>query len=406
MAIVLPCAALASDFPAPFDSETPDTAPMAAEQVARAIGLPDGFHASVSAAEPDVRQPIAMCFDSRGRLWVAECYTYAERPLGYDLRLRDRIVILEDTKGAGHFDKRTVFWDGGQRLTSIAVGMNGVYALCLPNLLYIPVGKSGDIPDGPPQVLLDGFDFGTAAHTMANGLKWGPDGWLYGRQGILAGKQSHVGAPGAPDAERAQLGCGIWRYHPTRRVVEQLTEGTTNPWGMDWNEYGDAFFINTVIGHLWEMIPGAHYARMFGEDPAPHTFGLIGQFADHVHWDTNEIWSDVRKLGVTETSSKAGAGMRTWRELAGVVPRQAVDDHFHGRRLNTERLERDGSGYIGRRGDDWCFVPDRWFRGIDLLQGPDGGVFIADWSDTGECHDQNGVHRNSGMPHLARGFAT
>ncbi len=403
LAIALPALAIADTFPTPFNSDHAKDAPMAAEETARHMGLPDGFSASVFAAEPDVRQPIAMCFDARGRLWVAECYTYAEHPKDYDLNLRDRIVVFEDSTGSGHFDKRTVFWDGAQRLTSIAVGLGGVYALCLPNLVYIPLRQGEAVMDGPPQVLLDGFDFKASGHNMANGLKWGPDGWLYGRQGILARKLSRLGPPGTPDADRTAIGCGIWRYHPVKHVVEALTEGTTNPWGMDWNEYGEPFFINTVIGHLWEMIPGAHYQRMFGDDPEPHLYGLIPQFADHVHWDTTEKWDDVRKLGVSDASSRAGGGHAHTGLMCylgdnwpAAYRGKLFTINFHGRRLNAERLDREGSGYVGRRDDDLCFVPDPWFRGIELLQGPDGGVFIADWSETGECHGNDGVTRTTG----------
>src|SRR5690606_27358350 len=189
--------------------------------------------------------------------WVAEGYTYAGHAGGYyEKSLRDRIVVFEDTDGDGRHDKRTVFADGLARLTSIEVGFGGVWALTLPNLVFIPDRNRDDVPDGPPEVVLDGFDIANSAHTLANGLRWGPDGWLYGRQGILG--LSALGVPGAPDSARVRLNPGIWRVHPQRHTVEVVCEGTTNPWGMDWNEYGEAFFINTVIGHLWHVIPGAH----------------------------------------------------------------------------------------------------------------------------------------------------
>src|SRR5262249_15433708 len=70
--------------------------------------------------------------------------------------------------------------------------------------------------------------------------------------------------------------------------------------------------------------------------------------------------------------------------------------NFHGRRVNVERLERAGSGYVGRHEPDMLFAADPWFRGIDLAYGPDGGVFLLDWSDTRDCHDHDGVHRTSG----------
>src|SRR5690349_2437523 len=99
------------DFPAIFNTVKTPGGPMPAEEVARTMELPPGFSCKVFAAEPDVQQPIAMAWDARGRLWVAECYTYAENPDRWNTSLRDRILIFEDTDNDGHFDKRTVFWD-------------------------------------------------------------------------------------------------------------------------------------------------------------------------------------------------------------------------------------------------------------------------------------------------------
>ena len=390
-----------AEIPEPFNTETAKTAPMPAAEAAAKMQLPDGFRATVFAAEPDVRQPIGMALDARGRLWVAECYTYAEASAGYALQLRDRVVIFEDTDGDGHFDKRTVFTDNLQRLTSVEVGFGGVWVTAPPSVLFIPDRDGDDRPEGEPEVRLDGFDHAGARHTMVNGLRWGPDGWLYGRQGILG--TSQVGAPGTPPEQRTTVNVGIWRYHPTRRAFEVVCDGTTNPWGMDWNEFGDAFFINTVIGHLWQAIPGAHFRRMFGDDRNPHVYQLIEQHADHVHWDTREKWSDVRDLGVTGASSQAGGGHAHTGLMFYNGDNWPADYrgklftiNFHGRRLNVESVERTGSGYVGKRAPDFAQQADLWFRGIDVLAGPDGGVFVSDWSDAGECHDHDGVHRQSG----------
>ncbi|RYD33122.1 MAG: dehydrogenase, partial [Verrucomicrobiaceae bacterium] len=385
----------------PFDTEKSTSIPLPPARAAADWKLPPGFRASVFAAEPEVRQPIAMCLDDRGRLWVAESFMYAGSIGGYfEKKLRDRIVIFEDTDHDGVHDKRTVFAEGLERLTSIEVGLGGVWALTLPELVFIPDKNRDDIPDGPAVPLLDGFDIRNARHTMANGLRWGPDGWLYGRQGILG--HSLMGKPGAPPESRAKMNVGIWRYHPTRQTVEVVAEGTTNPWGMDWDEHGELFFINTVIGHLWHVIPGAHYKRMFGDDYNPHIFGQIDQHADHVHWDTAEKWNEIR-AGMSAESSSAGGGHAhtgLMIYLGDNWPDEYRKDlftiNFHGRRLNREHLEATGSGITGRHRADLAFSTDPWFRGIDLLYGPDGGVFVADWSDTGECHDDDGIHRQSG----------
>ena len=384
----------------PFNTEPSANVPMPAVEVALKSALPLGFRLSVVAAEPDVHQPIAMTTDPRGRLWVAENYTYSERVVGYHPQLRDRIIIFEDVDNDGHFDKRTVFWDGAERLTSIEVGLGGIWAICLPNLVFIPDADGDDAPDGSPQVLLDGFEFQNARHTVANGLRWGPDGWLYGRQGILG--TSYVGAPGTPKSQRVAMGVGIWRFHPAQCMFEVVAQGTTNPWGMDWDAHGEAFFINTVIGHLWHVIPGAHYQRMFGDDPNPRVYELITQHVDHVHWAAGEIWTDVRK-GVTEPTLAAGGGHAHTGLLIYQGGQWPADWHgrlltinFHGRRINVERLERVGSGFVGRHERDAFLFADEWFRGIDLIAAPDGGVFVSDWSDAGECHDQEGIHRTSG----------
>jgi putative membrane-bound dehydrogenase-like protein len=402
--LALICApALAADFPAPFNTEKLDpSGPMPAEEVARTMELPPGFRCQVFAAEPDVQQPIAMAWDAKGRLWVAENYTFAENPKRWDTTLRDRIIILEDKDGDGKHDGRKVFWDEGSYLTSIENGYGGVWILNEGKLSFIPDKNGDDVPDGQPEVLLDGFNTKTIGHNIVNGLRWGPDGWLYGRHGIT--DTSSVGAPGTPEEKRTKLNCAIWRYHPTKRTVEVVAHGGTNSWGHDWNEQGELFMINTVIGHLWHVIPGAYYRRMFGAHLNPHVYEIIEQTADHFHWDTGaESWSDIRKLGVTGKTDQLGGGHAhvgmliyqggTWpKEYHGAV----LTCNLHGNRINVDKLERQGCGYVGKHAPDFMKAKDKWFRGIDLLAGPDGNVFVSDWSDTGECHDNDGVHRTSG----------
>lgn len=367
----------------------------------RALRLPEGFQATMFASEPLVRQPISMTTDARGRLWVAENYTYSEGSVGFHASLRDRIVILEDLNQDGQADRRTVFWDQAQKLTSIEVGLGGVWALCPPHLIFIPDANHDDQPDGEPVVMLDGWDDGGVRHNVVNGLRWGPDGWLYGRHGIL--RTSRVGAPGVPLEQRQAINCGIWRFHPVQREFQVVAHGTTNSWGMDWDEHGQMFFINTVIGHLWHVVPGAHYERMFGEDFNPHVYDLMPQTADHVHWDTQEKWVDIRKIGVTPTTDEAGgghahAGLMVYQgdNWPDVYRGRVFAINFHGRRINQDVLRRQGASYTASHAPDLLRFGDPWFRGIDLLTGADGGVFVSDWSDTGECHDDDGIHRESG----------
>jgi putative membrane-bound dehydrogenase-like protein len=385
-----------------YDNEPSKLPRLTPEQAAQNWKLPSGFTISLFAEEPSVQQPISMCWDAHGRMWVVENYTYADAQTNFDLRMRDRVLVFSDTNRDGRFDERTVFWDQGQRITSVEVGLNGVWLLAAPNLLFISDKDQNMIPDGEPTVVLDGFDADRVRHNLVNGLRWGPDGWLYGRHGILA--TSFVGTPGSDRSQRVPLNCGVWRYHPTAKKFEVYTHGTTNPWGMDWNDDGELFFINTVIGHLWQAIPGAHLERMYGEDLNPYVFKLIPQTADHVHWDSaNEKWMDIRKLGVTDATDKAGGGHAhcgLMFYLGGAWPEEYRNElftlNYHGRRLNQDHIEREGASFVGRHRPDFAFSPDPWFRPIDLTYGPDGAVYILDWSDAGECHDNDGVHRHSG----------
>ncbi|HXJ59977.1 MAG TPA: PVC-type heme-binding CxxCH protein [Verrucomicrobiae bacterium] len=388
----------ASDFPAPYNSETDPSQALPAAQAAAGLTLPPGFKATVFAAEPDVQNPIAMAWDARGCLWVAENYTYAEGAKRFELNLRDRILIFEDKDNDGHFDSRKVFTDELQMLTSIEVGHGGVWAMCPPQLLFIPDRDRDGVPDGVPEVVLDGFALSTENHhTFANGLRFGPDGWLYGRCG--ASSPAEVGPPGSTAAQRVPVRGTIWRYHPQRKTVEALSAGCTNPWGHDWNEHGELFFINTVNGHLWHGITGAHFVRPHTIDPNPRTYALIDQHADHWHFDTAAGWSQSR-AGQADTLGGGHAHIGLMCYLGDNWPAEYRGHLFtanlHGRRVNQEILERRGSGYVGHHGQDLFVSPDPWFRGMEVAYGPDGAVFVLDWSDTGECHESTGVHRTSG----------
>jgi len=400
LAILITVSAGADDFPAVEDTEK-SSPPLSAQEALQALSLPPGFHATLFAAEPDVRQPIALATDSRGRLWVAENYSYAERERNFDDRFRDRILILEDTDQDGIFDQRTVFWDQGRRLTSVEIGYGGVWVLDAPRLLFIPDRDHDDRPDGEPIVLLDGWNDSRVRHNIVNGLRWGPDGWLYGRHGILA--TSAVGTPGSSPDQRIRMNCGIWRFHPVRHTFEVVCHGGTNSWGMDWDSSGELFYINTVIGHLWHVVPGAYYRRMYGEHLRPNLYQVIEQTADHFHWDTTETWSDIRKLGVTATTDEAGGGHAHSGMVIAQFPgwpdeysQSVLTVNLHGRRLNRDTLHRHGATFTGRHARDFIKTADPWFRGVELHAGRHGELFIADWSDTGECHENDGVHRSSG----------
>src|SRR5438445_13015204 len=129
LAVAAPRAVVGDDAQPLPDTEPSTTRALPPAEAAAGFRAPEGFRVAVFAAEPDVRNPIAMAWDARGRLWVAENYTYAERAQKFDLRHRDRILIFEDADGDGRFDRRTVFSDDVQMLTSLELGRGGAWLL-------------------------------------------------------------------------------------------------------------------------------------------------------------------------------------------------------------------------------------------------------------------------------------
>lgn len=363
------------------DERTP--APLPAERAAKEMVLPAGFRAALFAAEPDVVQPISFAIDDRGRLWVAEALNYGEwKPTG-----KDRIIILEDTDGDGRADKRTVFYEGFNYITGIEVGFGGVWVMSPPGLYFVPISDAGDKPARPPELVFDGFGYKESRHNLANGFTWGPDGWLYAGHGRTS--PSDVGRPGTPAEKRIHCDGGVYRIHPTRRVFENFADGTTNPWGVDFDDYGQCFVSNCVNPHLFHMIQGGHYEPWRNRPSSQFAYERLPTCADHLHYPGGDVRAT---LGTAETLEMGGghAHCGTLVYQGDAFPADFRNNVFmcniHGRRINRDVLKRKGSGYVASHGKDLAISTDPWFMGVTLRAGPDGSVYVSDWSDTGECH--------------------
>jgi putative membrane-bound dehydrogenase-like protein len=380
-------------WPAAAEEEIAEVMP--ADEAAGTMIVPDGFRVTLFAGEPDVQQPIGFCIDDRGRLWVAEAYSYPNHTAAPG---KDRIVILDDADGDGRFDDRTVFFEGLNYVTGVEVGFGGAWVMSPPFFYFIPDRDGDDAPDGPPEVVLDGFGNHANAHNLANGFAWGPDGWLYGTHGRT--NWSLIGKPGAPDEERGRFDGGVWRYHPVRDVWEPFADGTTNPWGIDWDDYGQGFVCNCVNPHLFHVIQGAHYEPWRNRESSQYAYQRIDTIADHLHF----VGGDNVRAGLgSHDEDVAGGGHAhcgtmvylgdNWPEA---YRNTVFMNNIHGRRINNDLLRRAGSGYIASHGPDLMRSQDPWYMGVTLQYGPDGAVYASDWSDTGECHSVKNTQRQTG----------
>jgi putative membrane-bound dehydrogenase-like protein len=366
------------------------------EQAAKEMTLPPGFKAELFAGEPDVAQPIAFAMDDHGRLWVAEAYTYPIR--AKEGEGKDRILVFEDTNGDGKFDRRTVFMEGLNLVSGLEVGFGGVWVGAAPYLMFIPI-KDGEEPKpaGPPQILLDGWAY-QDTHETLNTFTWGPDGWLYGCHGVFT--HSKVGKPGTPDSERVPLNAGVWRYHPVTHKFELFAEGTSNPWGVDFDQHGQCIVEACVIPHLFHMIQGGRFNRQAGSHFNPYIYDDIKTFADHVHWVGNQGPHAGNARSASAGGGHAHAGLMvyqgdSWPEK---YRGQLFMNNIHGARINMDTPEPQGSGFVGRHNPDFINFNDSWSQILNFQLDQNGSVYMIDWYDKNQCHhtDPNGHDRSNG----------
>ncbi|MBX3450121.1 MAG: c-type cytochrome [Planctomycetaceae bacterium] len=376
----------------PHAQDKPPNEPRDAQTAARMMTVPEGFTVEVVAAEPDLVNPVAMAIDERGRFWITESLEYPRREPGPG---RDRVKILEDKDGDGTAETVSIFLDGLNIPSGVQVGHGGVWIANSPDILFVPDGDRDGVPDGPAQVVVTGFGR-TDTHELPNSLTWGPDGWLYGLNGVF--NHSHVKyAPENPNYEKAggekhpgwKLTCAMFRIHPRTREFQVFCEGTSNPWGIAFNDEGDAFVSACVIDHLWHLVETGYYHRQGGPYP-PHTW-KIESIVKHKH-------QKAAYCGITWFDSDAYPEQYRKKLYMG---------NIHGGCLNVDRIERNGSTYAGFGEPDFLTANDAWFMPVVQKTGPDGCLYVLDWYDRYHCYqdanrDPAGIDRLKGRLYRVR----
>ncbi|MBI4622533.1 MAG: PmoA family protein, partial [Verrucomicrobia bacterium] len=350
------------------------------EQAVAKMTVPAGFEVKLYAAEPAITQPMAFCWDDRGRLWMAENRDYESRGAGFSNSGDSRILILEDTDGDGKMDTRKVFLEGIPFPAAIAWGFDGLWLGAPPNFLFVPDRNHDDKADREIEIRLTGWGI-QDRHETINSLHWGPDGWLYGCQGYAT--RSNVGKPADggriyrhreafPQNQRVKdpqyIDGGVWRYHPTKDRFEIVAHGFSNPWGVDFDDHGQMFITACVIPHLWHVIPGGIYHRQGGKHINPYVYDDIKTIADHRH-----------------RSAHGGARIYLADEFSREYRDRIFMANLHERSLLTDILEPKGSGFVGHHGDDTILANDPQWIGFSVEIGPDGAVYVLDWHDADIC---------------------
>jgi putative membrane-bound dehydrogenase-like protein len=354
--------------------------PLTPEEAAKSFTVPEGFEVRLFASEPMVINPVAMTWDERGRLWVVELFEY---PMGAKPgeKPRDQIKILEDTDRDGRADKVTVFADGLNLATGILVGHGGVFVGQAPYLFYYQDTDGDDVAD-KREVVLEGFGL-QDRHELLNGFTWGPDGYLYMTHGVFT--HSKVKNPEDPEDDGMIMNAAVARVDPRTRSFEIFSDGTSNPWGVDFDRKGNAFLSACVIDHMFHMAPGGLYDRQGGAPEYPYSYELLPSIVDHKHYRAAYAGVQVYQ-GDQYPESYQGA---------------IFMGNIHANAVHQDHLEPVGSSFVSKAEQDFMVSSDGWFRPVSEQTGPDGALWVMDWYDKYPCYqnanaDPEGVDREYG----------
>ncbi len=389
-----------------------DTVCPTPEEAQKQMAVPEGYDVRCFAHEPMVQNPVAMTWDHRGRLWVVEAYEYpngSDHPAPFggeakddqyhpmptlaEQRPRDKVLILEDTDNDGVADKRTVFVEGLNLASAILCGDDGIYVGQQPHLLHFR-DKDGDDKPDQWRVCLTGFGR-EDTHELMNSFSWGPDGWLYMTHGVFT--NSKVRRPGQPEAQGFKFDAGIGRARVIPRELagkatgaapwefEVFTDGTSNPWGCDFDAAGNYFVSACVIDHLFHMAAGGLYVRQGGAPENSYGYELLPSIVKHKHFRA------------------AYAGIQIYQ--GGRYPKDVWGHCFigniHDNAIHEEVLTPVGANFKAEPRRDFLRANNGWFRPVSTQTGPDGFLWVMDWCDKYPCYQNakanpEGVDRERG----------
>jgi putative membrane-bound dehydrogenase-like protein len=389
--------------------------PLSPAEALATMKVTDGLEIDQVLSEPLVGQPLSVSFDERGRMWVVQYLQYPD-PAGltvvsrdkfwrvvYDkvpspppnhFKGRDKITIHEDTDGDGKFDKHTTFVDGLNIATAAARGRGGVWVMNPPYLLFYPDRNNDDVPDGHPEVVLEGFGL-EDTHSVASGLCWGPDGWLYASQGSTV--SGNIIRPGLDKQPVHSMGQLIWRYHPESRRYEIFAEGGGNAFGVEIDAKGRVY-----SGHNGGDTRGFHYVQggyfqkgfnKHGPLSNPYTFGYFSWMKHH------NVPRFTHTFVIYDCGQPAGGdGARASEtQLPRSVPHATcvLPEPYRGKLYGVapllshvveSEMAPDGSSFQTKDVGHPVTTADTYFRPVDIKVGPDGALYVCDFYEERIAH--------------------
>ncbi len=408
----------------------PQGGPTAPEKAASKLTVHPEFDLNLVASEPLVEKVISLDWAPDGKLWVAETPEYPggrtinqkdapifpersrtqEKTATEEARpARDRISWLEDSNGDGRMDKKHIFYQGLERVTSFVFYKDGVIVEQAPDILWLR-DTDGDGKADKVEKLYTGF--GTQdTHAVINNMRWGYDGWIYSAIGYSAGN------PKSGDGTRdfGRVTAGVIRFKPDGSAVEQVASGSCNTWGFDFGPDGEMFYSTATCGEhvLHVVMPEKVLARgSIGGVRASAVMPDHQKVAPLVH-PTRQPYVQIDWVGMFTAAAgccfyNGGAWPERWNNNLFIHEPTVCLVH-------NDVLTPNGSTYLakkeaGREDAEFLAGSDIWFRPIHSRVGPDGALYVVDWYNQAAVHNDtrgpaHGAHNAATRPDRDHHFA-
>ena len=357
----------------------PESEPKSPEETMRATQIREGFRLELVAAEPLVKDPVAIDWGADGKLWVVEMADY---PYGMDGKGKHggRVRYLEDPDENGRYQKSTLFADGLSFPTGVIEWRKGIIVSAAPDILYLE-DTDGDGRADKKDVLFTGFLPGNQ-QLRVNSPRWGLDNWIHFASG------GHHAGYGAKNQVRSiktgkslQLGSRDFRILPDQGTIDPLAG--PSQFGRIRNDWGDWFGVQNSFP-LWHWVLEDRYTRRNPHIATPGAKQLLRGTNPRLY-PAKLTQKRYHSFEHANTFTSA-CGPSIYRDEI-LFPRDGVThaftcDPFHSL-VQHSLLERDGVTFRGRvdtkPGErDFFASADRWCRPVMTRTGPEGALYVVD----------------------------
>ncbi|MES2694921.1 MAG: PVC-type heme-binding CxxCH protein, partial [Verrucomicrobiota bacterium] len=380
----------------------PEGGPTHPMKAAAKIELHPDFKLSLVASEPLINKVMNLDWDEKGRLWVCETPEYPNgrrtpntstwkesgslKPAQTEREPEDRISILTDTNGDGIMDKKHVFADKLELVTSFVLYRRGVIAATAPDIWYLEDTDGDEIADKRTK-LYTGLGINDT-HAVINNLRWGLDGWIYASHGYSRGDVKSGDGSKAFGAGSS----GVVRFKPDGSAFEQYSSRNGNTWGLDTTWDGQIFWTQPTSGTVFfhTLLPESVLAKA----KLPGTTSWKGMMTNVRTYPKME-WPEQAYVQIDQVGRfTAAAGCAIYE--GGAWPDKWNYSYFTGEPtlniVHHEFVRPEGVSYnvskeAGREETEFMRSSDLWFRPIDTRIGPDGALYVVDFYNQAVIHN-------------------